>query len=83
MNLALRLKFYPLPIMFEPVPLRTKTQAKNSNRNHNMTNEKPKIGQLITVRGISCRIVKIYPFGTLDVVEVNGSRSFRVTGLSF
>jgi hypothetical protein len=48
-----------------------------------MKNEKPKIGQLITVRGISCRIVKIHPFGTLDAVEVNGSRSFRVTGLSF
>jgi hypothetical protein len=55
-----------------------KTQIENQ-----MKNEKPKIGQLITVRGISCRIVKIHPFGTLDAVEVNGSRSFRVTGLSF
>jgi len=44
---------------------------------------KPKIGQLITVRGIVCRIAKIHPLGTLDVLEINGPRAFRLTGLSF
>jgi hypothetical protein len=43
----------------------------------------PTIGQLITVRGTLCRIVKIRPFGTLDVVSVNSNLAFRVSGLSF
>jgi len=43
---------------------------------------KPKLGQLIKVRGIICHIAKIHPFGTVDVLEVNGHRAFRVTGLS-
>jgi hypothetical protein len=44
---------------------------------------KPQIGQLITVRGVTCRIVKIHPLGTLDCVSLDGLRSYRVTGLSF
>jgi hypothetical protein len=44
---------------------------------------KPKLGQLITVRGVQCRIVKIYPLGTLDCVSLDGLRSYRVTGLPF
>ena len=46
-------------------------------------NTKPIIGQLITVRNVLCRIVKIRPFGTLDVVSVSGNLAFRVSGLSF
>ena len=44
---------------------------------------KPSLNQLITVRGILCRIVKILPFGTLDVVAVNSNHAFRVSGLNF
>ncbi len=44
---------------------------------------KPAIGQIITVRGVTCRIVKILAFGTIDVVSLDGSRAFRMTGLNF
>jgi hypothetical protein len=43
----------------------------------------PQIGQQITVRGITCKIVKIRPMGTLDVVSLCGSYAFRVSGLTF
>jgi len=43
----------------------------------------PSVGQVITIRGTLCRIVKIRPFGTLDVVSVNGNVAFRVSGLNF
>jgi hypothetical protein len=38
---------------------------------------------LVNVRGISCRIVKIRKFGTIDVVSLDGKRSFRLSGLAF
>ena len=40
------------------------------------------VGQTITVYGQICTIVKVYPFGTIDVVTATG-RQYRVTGLSF
>jgi hypothetical protein len=42
---------------------------------------KPKINQIIIVRGIRCRIFKIHPLGTIDVCEIGGSRAFRLSGL--
>ena len=49
-----------------------------------MTNSNPpQIGMLYKIHGIMCRIVKVYPAGTMDVVSLDGSRSFRVTGLPF
>ena len=39
------------------------------------------IGQLITVRGIECRIFKVHPFGTIDVVSLCGNYAWRLTGL--
>lgn len=44
---------------------------------------KPQVGQVIKVYGQDCRIFKIHPFGTLDVVTLDGSRAYRVTGLAF
>jgi len=44
---------------------------------------KPVKGQLTTVRGVSCRIVRVWPFGTIDVVSLDGKHAWRVTGLSF
>lgn len=46
-------------------------------------NEKPKIGQIMVVYGLKCRIFKIHPFGTVDVEEINGPHVYRITGLSF
>lgn len=43
----------------------------------------PHIGDLVTVRGVECRIFKIHPFGTIDVEEINGPRAWRLTGLCF
>ena len=40
-----------------------------------------KIGSSITVRDIACTVVKVRPFGTVDVVSVCGKYAFRVTGL--
>jgi len=42
----------------------------------------PRLGQTITVRGVRCTILKLRPFGTLDVVTPEG-RAFRVTGLPY
>lgn len=45
---------------------------------------KPKIGQLVTVYGIRCRIYAIYAAGTIDVEACDGSeRCWRLTGLAF
>lgn len=42
----------------------------------------PYVGQPITVRNVPCQIVKVRPFGTLDVVSIDGKHAFRVTGLN-
>lgn len=42
---------------------------------------KPKVGQLVTVRGVVCRIVKVRELGTIDVVSLDGSKAWRLTGL--
>ena len=44
---------------------------------------KPSIGQIVTIRGIPCRIVKIRAFGTIDVVSLDGQYAWRVSGLAF
>jgi len=41
-----------------------------------------KINQIITVRGIKCRIVIIRPIGTIDVSSLCGKYHFRVSGLT-
>lgn len=43
----------------------------------------PKVGQLMTVRNVRCRIVKIRPLGTLDLVSLCGNYAYRVSGLPF
>lgn len=43
----------------------------------------PKIGQIVTVYGHACRVFKIHAAGTIDVVRVDGSRAYRLSGLSF
>ncbi len=44
---------------------------------------KPKIGQLITVKGCKCRITAVYRAGTIDVETLCGNFAWRVTGLGF
>jgi hypothetical protein len=45
---------------------------------------RPEVGDIVTVRGIACEVVKVRPFGTVDVRALDGSgRSFRVSGLRF
>ena len=41
----------------------------------------PAVGQIIRVRGMDCRIVKVRPLGTVDVVSLCGRFAFRVSGL--
>lgn len=41
-----------------------------------------KIGDIITVYGHQCRVFKVHPFGTVDVIRLDGSRAYRVSGLS-
>lgn len=43
----------------------------------------PSVGQTYNVYGQTCRIVKVYDFGTMDVETLDGSRAYRVTGLPF
>jgi hypothetical protein len=49
----------------------------------NMKKNIPKIGQLVTVRGVKCRIFKIREFGTIDVESICGNYAFRLSGLNF
>lgn len=44
---------------------------------------KPKIGQLVTVYGLRCQIVAVHPFGTIDVVSLDGKYAYRFSGLAF
>jgi 1,2-phenylacetyl-CoA epoxidase PaaB subunit len=45
--------------------------------------KKPRVGDRTTVRGVPVEIVKVHPFGTIDVVSLDGKHAWRVTGLSF
>lgn len=45
--------------------------------------KRPEIGQIIVVRDIECKIVKIHPFGTVDVESLDGKHNYRVSGLNF
>lgn len=47
-----------------------------------MNTNRPVVGELMTVRGHIGTIIKVYPFGTVDV-ELADGRCYRVTGLSF
>jgi hypothetical protein len=48
-----------------------------------MFNAPPQVGMTMKVRGVLCRIVKVLPAGTVEVVALNGGVAFRVSGLSF
>lgn len=39
------------------------------------------VGDVIRCHGIPCRITKVWPFGTYDVLSLDGERAFRVSGL--
>lgn len=43
----------------------------------------PVVGQLVEVHGVKCRITRIRKFGTIDVLTLDGTRAWRVTGLNF
>jgi hypothetical protein len=58
-------------------------QQRTMNEPMKSTNNTPKIGMLVTVRGVQCRIVKVLPMGTIDVVSLDGDHAWRVTGLPF
>lgn len=45
--------------------------------------ETPRVGMLVRVYGVQCEIVRVLPFGTIDVVSLDGSRAWRVSGLGF
>lgn len=44
---------------------------------------KPTIGMRYLHRGIMCRIHAVHPFGTMDVVALDGSGAWRVSGLGW
>ena len=45
---------------------------------------KPQVGQIVKLHGgKEYLIFKIYPFGTIDVVALDGSKAFRISGLAF
>ena len=46
-------------------------------------NKVPRVGQLVEVRGVKCRIFRVYPYGTIDCQEINGPRTYRLSGLGF
>ncbi len=41
----------------------------------------PHVGQTVAVCGVICRIIKVRPFGTIDVVSLDGSLAWRISGL--
>lgn len=44
---------------------------------------RPKVGDRVTVHGKACEVFKVYPYGTMDVVALDGSGAWRVTGLGW
>jgi hypothetical protein len=44
---------------------------------------KPTIGAIVTVYGHKCRVFRIHPAGTVDVVSLCGEYAWRVSGLAF
>ena len=44
----------------------------------------PKVGQFTYCRGVACRIVEVYPYGTMKVQGIeNNALCFIVSGLPF
>lgn len=43
----------------------------------------PEVGMIFKVYGQDCRITRVLPAGTIDVVTLDGSHNYRVTGLPF
>lgn len=41
-----------------------------------------RVGSLVEVRGVLCRVFAVHPLGTVDVEEVNGGRCWRLSGLA-
>lgn len=40
-----------------------------------------KKGDVLVVHGKPCTIFKVWPFGTYDVLSLDGKNAYRVTGL--
>lgn len=45
--------------------------------------KKPNIGDLVTVRGVACKVIAVRPFGTMDVESLDGKYTWRLSGLGF
>lgn len=45
-------------------------------------NTRPEVGQVIPFRNTTAVIIKVHPFGTIDV-ETPSGHTYRVTGLAF
>ena len=45
--------------------------------------ERPKVGDLCTIRGLACKITKVLPFGTIEVEAIEQDKAYRVSGLAF
>lgn len=43
----------------------------------------PKIGEIVKVYNVDCKVTKVYPFGTMDVLSLDNKRVYRVTGLAW
>lgn len=44
---------------------------------------KPQIGMIYIHAGKRCKITKVRPHGTIDIQALDGSGSWRITGLWF
>lgn len=40
-----------------------------------------KVGAVVVVYGVRCVVFKVRPFGTVDVLSLDGKQAFRVSGL--
>ena len=45
--------------------------------------ERPYVGQKCSVHGQECEIFAVHSMGTIDVVTLDGTKAWRVSGLSF
>jgi hypothetical protein len=48
-----------------------------------MNTERPKVGKIVILFGKRCRIFKVRPAGTIDVVALDDSGAWRISGLAF
>ena len=70
-----------MPAVKRRRPAKRKAAPRKKSGARKATSKKPRVGQVVSVRGKRCRIFKVHPAGTIDVESLDGKSAFRISGL--